>query len=226
MNRKLIGLTLFLAAAAAYAASVPHTFQPNTPARAQEVNANFAALVTAVTSLENRVAALESGGPAPTVASLAGTYSYQSLEMGVQQLAGGSGHQGARVTGSRFAGTVTLNANGTFTVSTAGDDTVAQVDSFQVSAHLHTLPPPNSGSTGTTQTNATDAEVAVSRATDTDSGGGTWTLNAGEVVATSTGGEVTRLRPVAGKLLIGVNREFSTSGDIEDIYVLSILVKQ
>lgn len=226
MTGKLLGLALVSACcAAAHAASVPHTFQPNTPARAEEVNANFAALVSAVTALENRMTAVEGGGAPPTVASLAGTYSYQSLELGVQQT-GGGGNQGAKVTGSRFAGTITLNANGTFTVSTSGDDTVAQVDSFPVSPHLHTLPPPSSGSTGTTATNATDTDVGVSREIDADSGGGNWTLTAGEVVATSSGGEVTRLRPVAGKLLIGVNREFSTSGDIEDFYVLSILVKQ
>ena len=53
-------LILCVPAVAVIAASVPNVFENNTVADATEVNANFNALVSAINSLEDRVATLES----------------------------------------------------------------------------------------------------------------------------------------------------------------------
>ena len=72
-------LVLALFSALALAASVPYTFSAGSPAAAAEVNADFAALVSAVTTLEAKVAALEGAAAALTVADVAGTYRYLTL---------------------------------------------------------------------------------------------------------------------------------------------------
>ena len=69
---RLVPLALF--STLALAASVPYTFTAGAPAVAAEVNANFSALANAITALETRVALLEQGGGALTVADVAGTY--------------------------------------------------------------------------------------------------------------------------------------------------------
>ena len=74
-KKRVLAFTgLVLATFAAYAVTVPNVFTANTAARAADVNANFAALVSAVTTLEQKVAALEAKFAPPTMASLAGTY--------------------------------------------------------------------------------------------------------------------------------------------------------
>jgi len=107
MNKNILRfviLPLFAAAfgTAALAASVPHTFVPGTTASAAEVNANFAALVAAVTALETKVAP-------QTMESLAGTYDYFEVKIDVDNLSGTS----KSIAGGATSGTVVLNANGT-----------------------------------------------------------------------------------------------------------------
>lgn len=60
--KKIFNILLMLSVscwAQAGGVSVPHNFSPNTPAKASEVNANFAALVAKINQLENRIADLE-----------------------------------------------------------------------------------------------------------------------------------------------------------------------
>lgn len=60
--KKIFNISLMLSVscwAQAGGVSVPHNFSPNTPAKASEVNANFAALVAKINQLENRIADLE-----------------------------------------------------------------------------------------------------------------------------------------------------------------------
>jgi hypothetical protein len=59
----VLALPVLLASHAVQAAppvAVPNTFQPNTPAKAAEVNANFAALVNAINAQQATIAALQS----------------------------------------------------------------------------------------------------------------------------------------------------------------------
>lgn len=112
MNKHLLGFVILsLFSTATLAASVPNTFTAGTAASAAEVNANFRSLVTAVTTLETKVAALEAMNTPLTAADVAGTYQILSI---------------ASTTGSLLAtkkftsgtdairGTVIFNANGTF----------------------------------------------------------------------------------------------------------------
>lgn len=132
MNKTVSFIILSLFNTAALAASVPNTFSAGTIASADEVNANFAALVAAVTALEAKV------NPA-TMADLAGTYSYFEVKIDVDNISATSNS----IAGSATSGTVVLNADGSGTVSTstsyrqqtfnaasnAGDNTV-EVDFF------------------------------------------------------------------------------------------------
>lgn len=107
MNRQIIGFTIAsvlgtACGTTALAASVPYTFSPGGIASAAEVNANFAALVAAVTALETKV------GP-QTTATLAGTYDYFELRIDVDDL----GANSKSIAGTGTVGTVVLNANGT-----------------------------------------------------------------------------------------------------------------
>lgn len=131
MNKTVGFIILSLFNTAALAASVPNTFSAGAIASADEVNANFAALVAAVTALEAKV------NPA-TMADLAGTYNYFEVIIDVDNLSATSNS----MAGSATSGTVVLNADGsgtaststtyrqqTFNAVTTGDNTVA-VDFF------------------------------------------------------------------------------------------------
>jgi len=113
-------------AATAQAASVPHTFVAGGVASAAEVNANFAALVAAVTALEAKVAP-------QSAEDVAGTYDYFEIKIDVDSLSASS----KSIAGAGTSGTVVLNANGTgqvnlttsyrqltFNAVTTGDNTL------------------------------------------------------------------------------------------------------
>jgi hypothetical protein len=102
--------SLLLSAAAHAQVTVPNTFQPASPAKASEVNANFTALATAINSLATRVAKLEG---TVLAADLVGTYSLRGL--GVES-------NNNHVAHYTYSGTITLQADGTvsFTMSQNG----------------------------------------------------------------------------------------------------------
>ena len=104
----LISLVVFAIPYSVFS-QVPHTFTDGTPARAEEVNANFDALVSTLAALTARVDALESA----TTASLAGTYNYFEVKVDVDQ----NGSNSFSIAGGSASGTVVLNANGTGTIS-------------------------------------------------------------------------------------------------------------
>lgn len=91
--------------------TVPNTFTSGAPANADEVNANFNALLTAINVLEAKVAALESADNSLTIADVAGAYKLLSLSTKT-----GSNAANHRIaTGSRTEeAVVTFNLNGTF----------------------------------------------------------------------------------------------------------------
>lgn len=60
MKKTLLITAMTLAGFSAQGQSIPYTFVPNTPAKAAEVNANFAALLAEIQALKARVAELES----------------------------------------------------------------------------------------------------------------------------------------------------------------------
>jgi hypothetical protein len=93
-----------LVVASSAPAAVPYTFSNGQAANANEVNANFNALVTAIDALTARVAALEG----TSTASLAGTYDYFEVTTDVDLLS--SNNYG--IAGGGASGTVVLNANG------------------------------------------------------------------------------------------------------------------
>jgi hypothetical protein len=93
----------------ATAASVPHTFTPGTVASASEVNANFAALVEAVSALEAKV-------DPQTAEALAGTYDYFEVKIDVDDLSSSS----KSIAGAGTSGTVVLNADGSGHASLSG----------------------------------------------------------------------------------------------------------
>lgn len=113
MKQKLLTFAvLALLSSFVLAASVPNTFTASTPAVASQVNANFAALVNAVTTLEQKVAALES--TTLTAADVAGTYKYLQFDTYIGSLA-------AKKTFAARSGvadgTFTFNVDGTFGVT-------------------------------------------------------------------------------------------------------------
>jgi hypothetical protein len=116
-NFLILAAALVLSSSAGAQTSVPNTFTANTPANAEDVNANFGALVTAINALDTRVTALEAGGGgggALTMADVAGTWQVHSLE--TEHAA--RDDAGASILGSYLIdSTVTLNANGTFSIS-------------------------------------------------------------------------------------------------------------
>lgn len=110
---KLFLCSLFLGATAHAQVTVPNTFQPASPAKASEVNANFTALATAINALTARVAKLEG---TVVSADLVGTYALSGL--GIETNNNHTAHYA-------FQGTVTLNSGGavSFNVTQTGHQT-------------------------------------------------------------------------------------------------------
>jgi hypothetical protein len=107
-------IPLALFSTLALSASVPYTFTAGAPAVAAEVNANFAALASAITALEAKVAALESGGVL-TTSDVAGTYKLLSLSS--KTVGGDNASLEFGASSGSAQGVLVLAANGTFTLS-------------------------------------------------------------------------------------------------------------
>lgn len=96
--------------------SVPNVFTAGTPAKAADVNADFAALVAAINALTARVSSLEAAGTGS--GSIAGTYTLQTFEIDLDFAPGtGSGTNAATILSATANLTLILNANGTATYS-------------------------------------------------------------------------------------------------------------
>jgi hypothetical protein len=117
VNQKLINfIVLALLSGLALAASVPNTFTANTPAVAAGVNANFTALVAALTDLEDRVTTLEHGGGPPLdeadfYGSYTGYYAESLLRVNDEDN-DASTPNGARIESHQTVATLTLSATG------------------------------------------------------------------------------------------------------------------
>ena len=116
MLRSIAGVVLLMGVPAALAqTAVPHTFASGSPARASEVNANFAALVAANNALQARVAALEAADDPLAASDVVGTWKLMGLTTGT----------GSLDSSKRFAsksaltdGVVTFNQDGTLSAVT------------------------------------------------------------------------------------------------------------
>ncbi len=199
--RNMIAAALLFGVGSAYAASVPNTFTSGAPARASEVNANFAALVTAVsaleakvTTLETKVAALEAANGPLTMADVVGSYHL----MGIKTKTGSKGDDRRFKSGSSSTeGTVTFSGNGSFTASVSqksnefsgkaqkcqsGAANTSDTSVSDLGAHHHQYTAANCDQTADAfDSSAQDQPAQVQ--------GGTWTLNAqaGTITLTPSG---------------------------------------
>lgn len=219
MRQVFVALFVFLSSSAAFAqVTPPFTFTAGAAARASEVNANFSALATAINDLAARLAVVET--PALTMAAVAGTYRFASLELGISAANGPNASGYLQVSPVRSSGTLTLAASGAVTLSLTSEATHGRIEYSPAPNHVHATVP-----TGTTAGAASGSTVTSSLTAETDphTVPGTWTIANGEVVITFTGAGTVRLLPGSSRLLIGANREAGTDSDS---YTLDVLVRQ
>jgi hypothetical protein len=181
--RSLAVLALVSALASSALAQVPYTFANGEPADANQVNANFDALVTALDALSVRVDALE----ASTAASLAGTYVYFEVTTDVDDL----GPNSYGIAGGGAFGTVVLNSDGTGSVAITSQ--YRQITFWHQSLLVGNVD--NTGSVGieSTDVNRNDSPETI----DT---GVTWSLSDGVVTVSTGDGDIGFA--VAGRILV------------------------
>ncbi len=109
-NQLLFVVFLSLSAAIGYAVTLPNTFTSGTPAVAEDVNANFDALKTAVDTLETKIATLE----ATSLPSETGKLGYALIN------ADGSVNAAYSFNSSGGGITATMAGTGVYTVTFAG----------------------------------------------------------------------------------------------------------
>jgi len=114
-SRVLCLLSLCVAGTAVAQTTVPNVFTAGTPARAAEVNGNFQALAAAIDALAARVNKLEGG--ATTDADDTGTDNLSILQVGIDVE---TPPRPADVEGISYNGSVTFNADHTFTSVNTG----------------------------------------------------------------------------------------------------------
>jgi len=160
MNKNIVCFAILaLFSTATLAASVPNTFTAGTTASAAEVNANFAALVAAVTALEDKVSPT-------TMAALAGTYDVFEVAIDVDN----NSTNGNSIAGTATYGTVTLNANGTL-----------QMNISNQYRELAIYAPTGAGD------QTVNTSVNFFNSPTTSSGAGTWSLAGGVVTIPGAG---------------------------------------
>jgi hypothetical protein len=168
-----------LAPVAAEAASVPNTFSANTAAKASEVNANFTALVNAVTTLEQKVAALENGQTAS--AGIAGTYDLFEVFVDVDQNNG----ENYGVAGATMTGSITFNNNGSGSGSSTESYRQLAISESNISVSGQTVK---------------QTDVRLNENNNTESFSFTWTQSGNTVTVDA---DVDQVFVRAGNLLIG-----------------------
>lgn len=111
------GMILGLQSAYAAPLTIPNTFTTNSPAVAADVNANFTATATAVNDIETRLAALEAVTDTNInvnpLQKVAGNWAMVSSLFGSRL----GGQNFVEVYRDTSSGTMTVNADGTFTVN-------------------------------------------------------------------------------------------------------------
>lgn len=127
MRILIVAAALFAVSSAPSAQTrLPNTFAPGQPAKAAEVNENFEALARAIDSLRIRVARLEALSTA-TGAVITGDYSFVGL---VPSLRAKPGESAAISHGSVTDGSVSLQANGTYSSSFTITETYVTIDDW------------------------------------------------------------------------------------------------
>ena len=216
---RLIALALF--STLALAASVPYTFSAGAPAVAAEVNANFSALANAITALEAKVAALESGGTL-TAADVAGTY--RRISMSSKTVGGDNTSLEFGSASGVTEADVVISPGGTFTIS----GTAKQAE-FNAKTTQCNTPSPNNAtsSSGPSTTGATGTHfhlytyaactsggfVSTNLADDPFSNGGTWAITGPDSITLTPTGQaaITVYISKAGRVGYAVEVEPRTS---------------
>jgi len=185
-------------------AQVPHTFTPGQAASAEQVNANFAALVEQIGQLQAEIQAMKGR----TMASLAGTYDFFELKVDVDQ----NGPESFNLAGATSRGTLILNADGSGSFQ---DSQNYRQLTFNVE-NIHVMHQSGSGST-------IIPNVDINLGTDNEAEGPfpiTWTLTNTNLLTLTAGDGGITLRAGGGGILV------SATDDEEGQNQLSIAVRR
>jgi len=145
-------------------AQVPFTFSAGQPAVADEVNANFTALVAQIQALQTQLDALQNYAGPPSTQTIPGTYAFIELAVDVDQISANN----FSVAGESSTGTAVFNADGTGSVNSS--------DGYrQLSFLTQSLMVRSSDGNGTTPINSTS--VQLTNSPSSDAGNFTWTYS-------------------------------------------------
>lgn len=234
MRHAAAGFALLLVSAGALAqTTIPNTFTAGSPARASEVNANFTALANAANALDARLDALEAANGALTAADVAGTYRVLSVRNSNGSL---SATRRFFSSSGSTEGTVTFNANGTFTGTFDN-----RSNSYSGKAQTCASGAANTSSTSINGTPHNHQYTAANCDQNADAftsnvgnnlgqaDSGTWTLGPGNAITVSAGGDAPltlhfdRSAGLAFAVEVNSNNDPSNPGRE---FGLSVLVKQ
>lgn len=108
----LLASVISVASAQAQEVTLPHTFEPGTPARASEVNGNFAALADSINALSLRLDAIEASQNQSLIEKLSG----RIFEVRIikTEVFGSSVNNNTAVAMTQGYGSITLKEDGTY----------------------------------------------------------------------------------------------------------------
>jgi hypothetical protein len=210
--------------------TIPHTFLPNTPARASEVNANFQALKTSVDNLKTTIDALtmrvsKLEGPI-AAADLNGTYRVHGIQTDlVPELT--AGFDESVVESISYTGTATFSGGspngpgGTLALAIKGGKNLLRWRHVPDGAGVQRLALPSSAGGGLTVNGAPISRLFTTRSNETidDASNQTWALNTTNGIITTSLG-LTLSSASGGRILVG-----SLSREIDGSNVLLIFVR-
>lgn len=171
-------------------AQVPYTFSAGTAAKAEEVNADFNALVNQINQLQAQIAELSGN---QTTITVAGTYDL--FRLGVDADNNGSGNYS--VGGSSFSGTITLNSDGTGSFSTNENDRRLNLST-------------SSSFNGTIGGNLETTTFSFNASPQSNSGNVTWSLSGNQLTVTPTGDNPVTFA-ISGTVAVGIEYAEGTS---------------
>ena len=169
-------------------AAVPYTFTQGQPANADEVNANFSALVSQIEQLQAQVAALQ---PKTATDAIVGTWDFVSLDTAVFS----ASPSNINIHSSGGNGAVIFNTDGTFQINQTSTDNNIDV----------------SNDTGTFQINCPDFCTTITKSlitsaattnTQPKSGSGTYTVSGNNITLNDSGDITEATLSGDGKILV------------------------
>jgi len=188
-KRLLLPLLCFLISGSVNA-QVPYTFSAGTVAKAEEVNADFTALVNQINQLQAQIAELSG---TQTTITVAGTYDI--FRLGVDVDDNGNGSYG--VAGSSFSGTLTLNSDGSGTFSTS--ENYRGLSITTVTNHNNTI-----------NTDLESTTIQLNNSPSSANGNVTWTQSGNQITVTPSGDNPVTF-VVSGKTAVGIENAEGTA---------------